>query len=449
MRRERADDEMAAAVDEDPAQVDGKAFEELHALVKAMYPRAHRALGRERVAGLSLLYTWPGSDPSLEPVLLAGHQDVVPIDRHSEGDWTHPPFEGVVEDGVVWGRGAIDDKGALVAILEAVEHLVREGFEPRRTVYLAFGHDEEVGGDVGAAGLAAHLAAQGVRLRWVLDEGGVVAADYVPGIEKPVAVVGIAEKGSVSIALELDAPGGHSSVPPRSSAIGELARVVARLEDHPLPARIDGVTALFLERLAPELPLAARVVLASRRLFDPLLRVGFARIGALDAMQRTTTAVTIFESGVQENVLPVKARAVVDFRVHTHDRIAGVVEHVRRVVDDDRVHLEVGVGSLPREASSVSPASGEAWDELERSIREVFPSTPVVPFLVVGGTDARHYEPLSEHVYRFSPFVFDRSALHLAHGTDERISRQNLVRAVGFYVRLLRNAAGGPASPAP
>jgi carboxypeptidase PM20D1 len=432
---------------QDSAKLDPRAFRDLHGYLAASYPAAHAALERETLANLSLLYTWQGRNPELRPVLLAAHQDVVPVEAESEADWTHPPFDGVVREGVVWGRGAMDDKASMICLLEAVERLVREGFRPERTVYLAFGHDEEVGGDEGAKQIAKLLASRGVALEWVIDEGGLIAADFLPGIERAVAVIGIAEKGSVSIILEAEAPGGHSSSPPRHTAIGNLASAVTALERHPMPAGIDGVTALFLDYLAPELPFPARIVLANRWLFGPALRYGFSRQPALDAMLRTTTAVTIFEGGVKANVLPKRAHAVANFRIHQNDSIDAVVRHVRNTIDDERIRLHVDTRTPPRNPSIVSPADSEAFLGLARTIREVFPGVAAVPYMVPGGTDARHYQIVSENVYRFGPYVFGRDALRLAHGTDERITAENLVGAVRFYVRLIRNAAGPSHSP--
>jgi carboxypeptidase PM20D1 len=427
---------------QDSNKLDRRAFRELHDYLAAVYRTAHGALEREKVAGASLLYTWQGRNPELKPVLLAAHLDVVPVEAGSEADWTHPPFDGMVREGVVWGRGSIDNKASVICLLEAVERLVREGFRPERTVYLAFGHDEEVGGDEGAKQIAKLLASRDVALEWVIDEGGIIAADLLPGIESAVAVIGIAEKGSVSIVLEVEAPGGHSAMPPRHTAIGELASAVTALERRPMPASIDGATELFLDYLAPELPFGLRILLANRWLFGPALRYGFSREPALDAMLRTTTAVTILEGGVKENVLPKRARAVVNFRIHQRDSIDAVVRHVRRTIEDENVRLHVDVRTPPRNPSGASPVDSEAFVGLARTIREVFPGVAVVPYLVVGGTDARHYQALSGNVYRFGPYVFGSDALWLAHGTDERITAENLVGAVRFYVQLIRNAAG-------
>lgn len=429
---------------QDATQVDAAAFRQLQTLLRVAYPRTHAALRQEKVSGLSLLYTWEGRNPELEPVLFAAHLDVVPVDPESAPDWKHPPFGGVVQDGVVWGRGAIDDKSGLICLFEAVEGLLAQGFVPDRSVLLALGHDEEVGGHTGAQGIAQLLAARGTHLAWVLDEGGVVIDPAVSGFGFPLAVVGVAEKGAVNVGLDVDAAGGHSSTPPPHTAIGELARAVVALEDHPMPAHLSGTTALFLDWLAPELPLPARIVLANRWFFSPLLVAGFSRETFLDAMIRTTTAVTIFHAGVKPNVLPVRARAVVNFRIHPEDDVDSVVKHVRSSIDDERVRLEVGAGGPPRNPGPQSPVDGEAFAGLERSIRAVFPGTVVVPYLTLGGTDGRHYQRLSDAVYRFTPFEYDAESVRLAHGTNERITVENLVRGVRFYTERIRSGAAQP-----
>ena len=221
---------------QDRDRLDRDAFLELHAFLAASYPGVHANLRRERVTGLSLLYTWSGSDPALPPLVLCAHQDVVPVEDGTEDQWTHPAFAGEIADGFVWGRGAMDDKGPLIGILEAVEGLVEEGFRPKRTLHLAFGHDEEVSGEEGAQAIAQLLRSRGVEAAMVLDEGGALAQNALAGIDQ-VALVGIAEKGSVSIALNVEAPGGHSSVPPRQTAVGILSRAIDQLERNPLPAK--------------------------------------------------------------------------------------------------------------------------------------------------------------------------------------------------------------------
>ncbi len=419
---------------------DEAAFRTLHALLAAQTPRAHAALRRETVAGLSLLYTWPGRDPSLAPLLLLGHLDVVPVE--SPESWTWPPFDGVVADGFVWGRGAIDDKLNVFGLLEAVEQLAAAGFTPQRTVLLAFGHDEELGGDHGAATVAALLAERGVEPELVLDEGGSIVRGVVPGFDPPLAVVGVAEKGYVSAVLEAHAEGGHSSVPPEITAIGILAEAIERLTASPMPAHLEGpVRALFERGIAPEAPLAQRLVLGNLWLFGPLLERFLSGLPQGAAMLRTTTAPTILEAGIKDNVIPSRARAVVNFRILPGDTIESTLAHVRRAVDDERVE----VTALPkrREPSPASDLDSDAWRVLARSIREVFPGTVVAPYLVLGGTDARHYRPLTANVYRFQPLRLGQEDLARLHGRDERVAVDALAESVRFYARLIRNGAGG------
>jgi carboxypeptidase PM20D1 len=427
--------------DEPPA---GEAFQGLHTYLAETYPRVHQHLTREVVAEHSLLYTWKGTEPSLPPLLLLAHQDVVPVELATEGRWTHPPFEGRVADGFVWGRGAMDDKSRLVAQLEAVEALLAEGVVPRRTVYLAFGHDEETQGE-GAKALAALLASRGVKAELVLDEGQVVTRGILPGVAEDVALIGIAEKGSLSTELFTRAEGGHSSMPPPQTAVGLIAEGVHALEQHPLPARLEGPVSELFEHLAPELPFPRRLVFANLWLFRPLVLTQLTRAPASNALVRTTTAATCIHGGVKNNVLPSEARAVVNFRLRPGDSVEEVLAHVRATVDDERVEVRALPGH--REASPTAPTDTEAYRALERTIRRLFPSAIVAPTLVVGGTDSRYYSALSPNVYRFSPMVVTREDLERFHGTDERLSVEAWSGMVRFYRELLRTGAGADAGP--
>ena len=429
---------------EDRSAFDPAPFEELHAYLQRSYPRLHGALTRETVDGVSLLYTWKGRQPELPALLLLAHQDVVPVESGTEKDWSHPPFDGVIDGGYVWGRGAVDDKGDLIAILEAVEGLLAEGFAPERTLLLAFGHDEEVGGE-GARAIAALLASRGTLIESVLDEGGAIVQGAVPGVANPLAMVGVAEKGSVAIDLSIEIEGGHSSTPPRHTAIGILAAALTRLEAHPMPGRIAGPTRSMAEQLAPELALPFRVVLANLWLFGPLLELAMSRQPALDALLRTTTAVTIVDGGVKENVLPARASAVANFRILPGDTIEDVVEHVRATVGDDRIRIEPGVRSTPRDPTPEAPVDDASFARLAQTVGEVFPGVPAVPFLVLGGTDARHYAELTPRLYRLTPFRFELGDFKRLHGTDERLSPANLADGVRFFRRLIERS--GPAQP--
>lgn len=418
-------------------------FERLHGHLRARWPLSHARLQVERIGAHSLLYVWPGSDPQARPIALLAHQDVVPIAPGTERLWKQPPFDGQVAEGFVWGRGALDNKGNLVAQLEAVERLLAAGFKPRRTVYLFFGHDEEVGGQRGAVQAVAWLQQRGIRLEFVLDEGLAVTEGILPGLAQPLALIGLAEKGSVSIRLRATAPPGHSSMPPATagqSAIGMLSAAVARLDRQPMPGGLQGVAEQLLTTVAPELPLAQRLALSNLWLLRPVVEGMLAKGTSTNALMRTTTALTVLQAGNKENVLPGQADAVVNFRILPGDSVASVTEHVKRVIADDRIEVQVlGSGFEP---SSVSSAQAAPFQLLERTIREVFPDALVAPGLMLAASDARHFAPVAEQTYRFMPIRFQSADLARVHGTDERISLRQLADMVRFYHRLLSQAAG-------
>src|SRR5881275_143510 len=378
---------------QDSTQFDAAEFRRFQDYLRTSFPRLHARLGREITGGFSLLYEWRGSDTTLKPILLMAHQDVVPVEPGTESRWTEPPFAGRIAGGYVWGRGALDDKGSLVGTLEAVEHIIAADAKPRRTVYLAFGYDEEVGGRRGAAHIAELLASRNVHPELVLDEGGALTTGLVSGISAPVALVGIAEKGYVTVALTAQAEGGHSSMPPDETAVGMLAVGITRLEQHQMPRAIRGPTAAMFDYLGPEMPFGPRLVIANRWLLGGLLARKFGATPQGNAMLRTTTAPTVLQAGVKENVLPSSARALVNFRILPGDSVEGVVEHVRRAVHDSRVSVEPLPGTMTN-ASGVTSVDAEPFQLLARTIRQVVPGAVVTPWLVVGGTDSRYYARL-------------------------------------------------------
>ncbi len=417
------------------------AFDALHEYLAQSFPRTHGAAAIDvEAVGRSWLYTWTGSDPLLPPILLVAHLDVVPVEPGTEADWTHPPFAGRVQGGTIWGRGALDDKTSVVAILEATEALLAQGFSPRRTIVFAFGHDEEVGGTEGAKVLAQTLAQRGLSFAFVLDEGGLIVEGALPGIEPPVAFVGIAEKGYASFRLTLSAEGGHSSMPPPQGAIGRLGAAVARLEDEQMPARLDGPTRQMIETLAPHMGLGARLALANLWLLDGVVATALTTDPASAASVRTTTAPTIFSAGSAENVLAQNASAVVNFRILPGDTVESVREHVVEVVDDEAITVEC-IGAC-RDPSRTSAVDTEGFAAVRDAIRRTFDGVLVTPYLVVGGTDARHYEGLSSQVYRFLPLAIRSAQRAMIHGTDEHVRVDAFATAVRFYAGLIVDTAG-------
>jgi carboxypeptidase PM20D1 len=427
---------------EEREKIDHLAFLSLHEYLAGAYPRVHARLTREIINGFSLLFTWRGRDGAADPIVLMGHLDVVPVVPGTEATWTHPPFGGDVAGGFVWGRGAIDDKSSVIAVLEAVEKLVGEGYEPRRTIYLAFGHDEEVGGADGARMIGKALERRGVsRFAFVTDEGGAVAKGIVPSIDKPTALIGIAEKGYVNLQLRVTREGGHSSTPPAETSIGILSRALARLEATPFPARLDGAAQQMFEYLGPEMSYGSKLAMANLWLLRPILEREMLKNPQQAALLRTTTAPTIVHAGVKANVLAPEATAVVNFRIKPGETMETVTTLVRRVIGDERVALSrYGDGQDP---SAVSDVTSPAFRVLTRTIRQVLPPEVVIsPMLVVGGTDAKYYSRRSGNVFRFLPAVVTAEDFRRFHGTDERLSIDSLATCVKYFYQLVKNVDG-------
>lgn len=426
---------------EEPGAFDAVAFGALHGYLQSTFPRVHAQLQRDTVGTHSLLYTWAGSDPSLKPILLVGHLDVVPVEPSTEQQWQHDPFGGHISDGFIWGRGAIDNKSTVLGTLEAIDMLLTEGFQPVRTVYLAFGHDEEVGGADGARAIAAVLKARGVELEMVLDEGGVIVDGMFPGLADPVALIGIAEKGFVTIELSTRVGGGHSSLPPSQTAVGILSSAVAKVEQSPMGARLEGPNHQLLDRIGPQLPLIERAVFANLWMTSPLVLRRLQASPATNAMVRTTTAPTIFQAGTKDNVLPSFAKAVINFRILPGDTVATVIEHVRRTVNDSRVDIKT-VGRFSSEPSPLSTTESASFRTLERTIRSIVPDAIVAPYLVVVVTDARYYSGLSQNVFRFLPLRLTQQDLGRMHGANERIGVREYETAIRTYRQLVVETAG-------
>jgi carboxypeptidase PM20D1 len=421
---------------QDSARFDPAPFLELHQWLATAFPNVSRRLTREVVANYSLLYTWKGSDTTLAPILLMGHLDVVPVEAGTESRWKHAPFAGEIADGFIWGRGTLDDKASVIAIMEAVEWLVSQGFEPRRTIYLAFGHDEELGGFSGAESIAGILKERAGRLAFLVDEGGVVAQGLVPRVDRQIALIGVVEKGSIGVNLTVERVGGHSSMPPRHTAVGVLSQAITRLEDNQMPARFTPVVEEMLLRLAPDMPFAMRIPLANLWAFRPMMLTQLQKSAQFNAMLRTTTAPTMVSGSPKENVLPIVARGLVNFRILPGDTPEMVLEHVRRVVGDTSVHVD-GRG---RVASPIADYGAPEFKVLEKTIGQLFPGAVPVPFLMIGGTDTRHYEALTRNVYRFNPFVATTELISGAHGTNERLRADDFARGARFFAQLIRNA---------
>lgn len=406
----------------------------LHAYLAQTYPRTFATLTHEVVGPASLLFTWAGTDTTLEPVVMMAHMDVVPVEAGTESGWTHPPFSGDIADGFVWGRGSLDDKVGVLSTLEAVEALVAEGHRPRRTVYLAFGDDEEVEGH-GAAAIVALLESRGVHPLVAIDEGSAIVRGIIPNVSRPAALIGVAEKGHMSVRLTVRAAGGHSSMPPAQTAVGVLAQAIDRLEKHPLPARLDGAVAGMLMELGREMPLSSRIAMANLWLTRPLVIRTMSRSAATNASLRTTTAPTMVQGSPKENVLPIRAQAIVNFRIIPGETPQTVLEHVRKVIDDSTVAIALAEPAAP--PSPVSSTTSAAYGVLARDIAVLEPDAIVAPSLVIGATDSRRYAGYARDVYRFLPIRIGPADLDRVHGTNERIGVHDYARGVAFMTLLI------------
>lgn len=411
-------------------------FDNFLAFLEQSFPAVHATLDRVMLDQKTPLYRWAGSDATQQPILLAAHYDVVPVAPWSRDKWIYPPYSGEIADGFVWGRGTLDNKGALIAILTATEQLITAGFTPERTIYLSFGGDEEVGGK-GAQSVAAYLKDQDVQLAWSLDEGSFVLDDIVPGLDVPVASINLAEKGYVTLTLVARAAGGHSSMPPRMTAVGRLARAVDRVQSNPMPGGMTGVSAEFFDALGRHFSFGQRLVFANRWLFDPLLENILSGAPSTDAMLRTTTAPTMLSGSSKENVLATEATAKINFRIHPRDTIDDIVAHVTKVVDDDEIEIVVD-RDTGNAASPVSSPDAQGYLDIESSIRSVFGSLASVPGLTIAATDARHYATASDDAYRINPFQITGDDLDRFHGLNERLSIENLERGIGFFTVLMQ-----------
>ena len=417
-----------------------EAFLAFHAFLQASYPRVHMAMRREVVADYSLLYTLPGSEPSLPPILLLAHQDEVPVEAGTEDDWEAPPFSGEIRDGQIYGRGATDDKGSLVAIMEALETLLARGFQPRRTVMLAFGHDEEVLGG-GAKTIARLLGERNIHPWFVIDEGMAVLLDN-PLTGKPAALIGIAEKGYMTVRVTARAEGGHSSMPPPETAAERLSRAILAIRANPFAGHLDeGPIAEMLDAFVPHLGFVQRAVISNRWAFGPLLRSRMGSTPAGNALLRTTIAPTELGGGTKENILPQEVHALINLRLNPRDSVETALEHLRRsVAGIDGISIEVH--GTPTEPSPVSSTTSDSYALLAAVASAYAPEgAAVAPMLVLGGTDSRYYAALAENVYRFAPAWGLQSEFIRIHGTGERLSVENLGRMVRFFAQLVDTGA--------
>ena len=412
----------------DPSLVDVEAFDRFLVELAQQFPRLHRALELTRIGPHGLLFRWRGRGDE-RPVVLMAHLDVVPVDE--DAPWQHPPFDATIADGAIWGRGTLDDKGSMVAICEAVETLLEQEFTPAQDVWLSFGCDAVVSGGTALAAVA-ELVRRGVRPWFVLDEGGAVAHEAFPGVAAPIGAIGVTEKGTTSLELRVEGRGGHAATPARMGPTARLARAIVRLERSPLPASTPDATIELFRRIAPHAPFVVRPLLANAARIRPVVTRALLAAGPeTAALTRTTVAVTTLSGSPALNAST--ARAGVNIRIMVGDTVAGVIDHIRKAIGDDQVHIDVVEENEP---SPVSPID-EAFDLLEETITELFPDAVPAPYVMMAATDSRYFTGICERVYRFAPFRMSKAQRESVHSYDEHIGVDDFLAGVGWYQLLI------------
>ncbi|MDN4503895.1 M20 family peptidase [Alteromonadaceae bacterium BrNp21-10] len=424
---------------DDPSLLDAEAFLAFHQHLQQSFPLVHERTQLTKVSDYSLLYFLPGSDASLKPALFMGHMDVVPVDEATADKWQQAPFSGAVVDNTIWGRGAIDDKVTVMALLESLELLLAEGLAPKRGIYFAFGHDEEIGGTAGAQKIAALLQQQNVELEFVLDEGGIIAEGLMAGVEQPVALIGVAEKGFVNFRLTVSSEGGHSSQPPEHTAVGILSQAIVNLEASSFDSDLRFTQQTFAT-VGAYADLGTRLPMANLWLLEPVVKQVLLSGASSAAGIRTTIAPTMLKGSSKSNILPTEAEAVVNFRIFPNDNIASIQAHIEKVVDDPRVKIS---SFMANEASTAAPTDSFGYRLIEQSIRRLDDSILVAPYLVLGGTDSKHFYPLSDNVYRFMMVRLNSDSLKRFHGVNEQIPVKDYLQAIQLYYALLKQTANG------
>jgi len=400
------------------------------------YPEFHSAMQLEMLE-YTLLFKWEGSDNSLAPILLTAHYDVVPVIPGTESIWEEEPFAGVISNNRIWGRGALDDKSGVVGMMEAATYLIQNNFQPTRTVYFSFGHDEEIGGG-GAAQVTEKLKQEGVQLQWSLDEGSFVNRGFFPGVDKLVAPINVAEKGIMNLLIVAKAKGGHSSTPPKKTAVTILADALIKLENEPLPGSLEGLSAVMFDEVSKHMPFGYRFLFANRWLFGGLLDSQMSSAPVINAMIRTTTAPTMLSGSIKSNVLPIEATALINFRLHPRDSIESVTEHVRRVVGSDQVEVRT-LGGM--EASGVSSWESPGYEIISSSLSKVYGEVVSVPGIMIAASDTRHYSKVADNSFRFNPFSIVPEDMTGFHGTNESIAVDSFIAGIKTYVDIINEGS--------
>jgi carboxypeptidase PM20D1 len=424
---------------ENKKDFDSISFLKFSSFLQKTYPLTDSILEKQTFNSFSFLYKWKGSNIRLKPIVLMAHLDVVPVIDENLSDWKKNPFGGDIINDTIWGRGTIDDKISVISIMESIEMLLIKGFIPKRTIYISFGHDEEIGGLNGAKTIANYLEKQNIKAEFILDEGGTITQEMIPGIKKDVALIGIAEKGFLSLELSVKLNGGHSSMPDKETAIDVLCGAISTLKNNRFPPVISPPIKQFIKNLGPEMPFMTKLAFANSSIFKSLIIATYEKSASGNALIRTTTAPTIFTSGVKENIIPQFASATINFRIIPGTNITSVIKYVSQNINDERIKIKVN--TFNSEPSKVSSTKSFGYKTIRKTIAQIYPKTLISPYLVIGATDSRHFENISDDIYRFLPIKLNKKNIKSFHGINESISINDFKNSIHFYTQLIKNSS--------
>lgn len=425
-----------------PEDTDWSKFDEFREFLLETHPLIKEKLELTVVGRANLVFLWKGKDSSLDPIALLSHQDVVPVEEGTDGDWVHPAFEGYDDGEFIWGRGALDMKNHLMAVMESVETLLEEGFEPERDVYLLFGENEEVvaSDDSGATAIMHYLQDKGVHLDSIIDEGGAMLPVNIKGVlnDKYLAGIGIAEKGYADYKVTVHSKGGHSSQSPKHTAVGKLADVIKDIENHQFPSHISKDTFELFSSIGKNCTYPVRLVTCNLKFLKPVMKEIMKQIPPAASFIRTTTGITMAEGSPAANVLPQAASVTVNFRMMPGTSVKDVENHIRKVVRNKNIDVELIQGKEP---SAFSPTDSRCYNIIKELTESSDPRVIVAPFLVMGGTDACYYQPVCENIYRFAPFKAGVDLLLTTHSTNERLPVECIESSLTFFKKYIKLAS--------
>ena len=407
------------------------------------YPTFNKSTERRVLSPYSVVYRWPGTENAKggnsesAPVLLMGHYDVVPTEA---AKWSVDPFAAEIKDGFIYGRGTLDMKNIIAEILESAENLCLEGFKPQRDIWFAFGGDEERTGIIGAKETVRWFSEKGIKFSFVMDEGPSISMNQIKGIDKPLAMVGIEEKGYLSLDLTVEQKPGHASQPPEEQAAGVLARALLRLSKSPFPWLLTPAVEAFFRQLSPYAPGMSGFVMKHARLLGPLFFKAVAVTPATRALLRNTVAMTQLEGSAADNVMPSVVRSVINLRLLPPWTVDDAVKRIRAIINDEKVNVAVrGLATAPVKAGpGQAEQKSPGWTEIINALDSSFKGVPALPFLMPATTDSRHYRELTQYIFRFCPQLLSQEELSRIHGHDERVSLENLEQGLRFYTALIK-----------